>query len=95
MGVIWSQVGSTRTSKYVKQGIVGLLPKQAFQGSLEVYYMRRCAINVEDCGEISFIPKVQQHTRMREEGNTNFYYVSVFTFRRSILLVCMWARHKM
>ena len=43
----------------------------------------------------SVIPKTKQNISMIKKSKTGFYYMMVFAFNKTILLVCMWTRDAM
>ena len=62
---------------------------QALKRSLILYDLAREMIYQIGGSNEGFIPKLQGHGSIRKQGETDFYYVTMLSFGRSILLMCI------
>ena len=56
-GIVWTEIGPTCTTKSSKECVIGFLTKKSFIGCVMVDHFGREAINKENGGMESFIPK--------------------------------------
>jgi hypothetical protein len=95
MLVVRTKVGPTCTTKNPMEGVVTFISKETIHGSVRLNNFVREAINQIDSSEKGFIPKLKRHRGKSKNRQANFYNMPMFALSRTILLVSMWARHKM
>ena len=88
--VIRTEMWPTSTPKNLKEGIIRLFIKENFNGSLHIQNTSGGAVYVQTCSGKSITPEPKRNRCMGQKSKTSFNNVTMLTFHRTILLMCMW-----
>ena len=88
--VIRAKMWPASTPKNLKKCIIRLFIKENLNGSLHVQNTSGTTIYEKTCSGESITPESERNRCMGQKSKTSFNNVTMLTFHRTILLMCMW-----
>jgi hypothetical protein len=88
--IIWAQMRPASTTKHFKESIVRLFIQEKFNRSFHVKNTCGSTVDEKACSGESITPKPKGNRCMGQKSKTSFNNMTMLTFYRAILLMCMW-----